>query len=890
MSRELSECEDQQWTPPDFQGTTSNLRWRGHDDRSSLRQAPIGHDGAGVCSPVHCHSPSSQSLSSENESMDDHKGNLTPPDSDSLGQNVPFRELSLEDKSTARVSAKRPQRPCKAGRSGNGILSATAASRRTVGSESWRATSQRSPARDLHVQPAGIRKPHLVSSTHVSRGHHVKAPITHNASIGHTSALIDHDGNYASMHAQDNIRQPSRVDSGYKSLPSRQSTLQHDDTTRLPDPDALPKRQTTIIQVSGRGTFPGLILQPDSSPISEEQLQAEVKGIYHGLLMVEAKCINIDTAQAADPNTTLGAEQWQALIALHRTLLYEHHDFLMATQHPSSTPMLRGLAMKYSMPARMWKHGIHAFLEVLRRRRPASQDYMVSFIYMAYQMIALLYETVPIFLDTWIECLGDLARYRMAIEPDKEAHAQWGAVAARWYTMAADRYPQIGRLNHHLGILERPSLRKFCYYAKSLNCILPFLNARDSLTTLCTPIIQDEQTIQNSSSSAEACVVTFQALIYANKPYQSIDDLASTAVLLLIQLPSPKFQEIGVYLAVSNVAALFDLGNPSNPLWQIYESAYRQLVEHPEPSNSATPVVASATPSKPSEADQPSPATSRPFVLRRDFCYNCANSLIRGEDDLCRIQDLLPFVHIMCMWLHSLFNVQSRLIETDTHSIDTISSLLDGEIFSWGGLADFLNSLSRFERMQLCIVQAAKNGNLSSLGERPGAFTSPLLEDHLARGLQWTQSYFPEDHFHGSADDDSRHLDIDGGMTKARMQRVLWLGMYFAHHTDYLQYDEEEHLFVAPALGPLPIVAVPPELSTAQPAAAPTSPASTTSERSVEDGYTIVTRTIKHMPKKQSSPAKKVVSGRRVSKHTQADVKDVKIVGEMAAEMEWEAT
>ena len=37
---------------------------------------------------------------------------------------------------------------------------------------------------------------------------------------------------------------------------------------------------------------------------------------------------------------------------------------------------------------------------------------------MAYSMIALLYETVPAFEDTWIECLGDLSRYRMAVKED----------------------------------------------------------------------------------------------------------------------------------------------------------------------------------------------------------------------------------------------------------------------------------------------------------------------------------------------------------------------------------------------------------------------------------------------------------------------------------------
>jgi hypothetical protein len=34
-------------------------------------------------------------------------------------------------------------------------------------------------------------------------------------------------------------------------------------------------------------------------------------------------------------------------------------------------------------------------------------------------MMTLLDETVPAFTETWIECLGDLGRYRMAIEDDR---------------------------------------------------------------------------------------------------------------------------------------------------------------------------------------------------------------------------------------------------------------------------------------------------------------------------------------------------------------------------------------------------------------------------------------------------------------------------------------
>ncbi|KZL73622.1 TPR-like protein [Colletotrichum tofieldiae] len=35
------------------------------------------------------------------------------------------------------------------------------------------------------------------------------------------------------------------------------------------------------------------------------------------------------------------------------------------------------------MPARMWRHGIHSFLELLRHRLPASLEHMLAFIYLA---------------------------------------------------------------------------------------------------------------------------------------------------------------------------------------------------------------------------------------------------------------------------------------------------------------------------------------------------------------------------------------------------------------------------------------------------------------------------------------------------------------------------
>ena len=268
-----------------------------------------------------------------------------------------------------------------------------------------------------------------------------------------------------------------------------------------------------------------LIKQPETRPISQEQLVAEVKGIYAGLVMVENKCIEVDNAQnnQTDPNgSKLNNEQWQALIALHRTLLQEHHDFFLASQHPSASLALRRLASKYAMPARMWRHGIHSFLELLRHRLPASLEHMLTFIYLAYSMMALLYETVPTFEDTWIECLGDLGRYRMAIEDDNIRDREvWTAVSRGWYSKASDNAPTTGRLYHHLAILARPNaLQQLFYYTKSLCVAIPFDSARESILTLFDPILAPKSNQQLRLPPTELAFVKTNGILFTGNKQQ----------------------------------------------------------------------------------------------------------------------------------------------------------------------------------------------------------------------------------------------------------------------------------------------------------------------------------------------------------------------------------
>jgi hypothetical protein len=156
--------------------------------------------------------------------------------------------------------------------------------------------------------------------------------------------------------------------------------------------------------------------------------------------MVEAKCVHLGKSQSQADSQEKGpvpTDHWRVLIALHRTLLHEHQDFFLASQNSSESPALQSLAAEYNLTARMWKHGIRSFLELLRHL-PASPEFMVPFIYVAYQMMSLLYETVPTVRKTWIECLGDLSRYRMAVEEDSRDREVWARVATFWYSEVAN--------------------------------------------------------------------------------------------------------------------------------------------------------------------------------------------------------------------------------------------------------------------------------------------------------------------------------------------------------------------------------------------------------------------------------------------------------------------
>lgn len=243
-------------------------------------------------------------------------------------------------------------------------------------------------------------------------------------------------------------------------------------------------------------------------------------------------------------------EYWLQLAAQHKQLAETHALFMEMALRPGLPASLHSLPQTYSIPTRLWQTAFHVMLERLRHSLPPSApphpnapitadeartttttssatqfallDHLVEFIYFAYAFYSNLLEseTFKAFRTSWLENLGDLARYRMAVaglsaslnaaaarasaKPARAAKARfaridddgdaaepaprpqdaasigtaalgdweleeketWKVTARDWYAKGLAEMPGTGRLHHHLGVLSRGdelrALHHFC--------------------------------------------------------------------------------------------------------------------------------------------------------------------------------------------------------------------------------------------------------------------------------------------------------------------------------------------------------------------------------------------------------------------------------------------
>lgn len=594
--------------------------------------------------------------------------------------------------------------------------------------------------------------------------------------------------------------------------------------------------------------YPNIELQPKTRPITLTQLVNEVKGIYVGLAMVESKCIEIDSESSAiDPQVKLDDGQWQALLNLHRTLLHEHHDFMLASQHPSASPALRRVAQKYAIPARMWRHGIHSFLELLRHRLPASREHMITFIYMAYSIIALLYETVRTFEDTWVECLGDLSRYRMAIEDDNQrVRDTWTNVSRRWYSLASDRAPTTGRLHHHLAILARPYVvTQLYYYVKSLCTPIPFTSTRESIMTLLDPVLNNAT---QHVPPIELAFIKAHAILFKNS-MKTTPDFRPTVTHLLaglddhIALSARGWVETGVYMAIVNSCSLLAYGGDDNVLMRVLrDEMNRSAMEgdvNIHPDSRETSALAEVLVNIPADVPMAGmkeathkakePVVADPEILKG---LEPAQRLVTEMDCVVfsRVGDANchGYIHARLVWMLCLARVPEGMAYVEyafpwEKLVATLNNMLltserydkiEQEVFMQPQVDRKAEEEKRIKEIQFKQQQqqqaAAAAGDNSPFVPTEPVSTNippmpppvrsdadkPLPDDWFLRGLLWSEYNYPTGWFANmdSADEDEKLME-SASTRLTRKERVLWMACRLAMFKTWITYDAKAHVF-----------------------------------------------------------------------------------------------
>ncbi|KAH5982825.1 hypothetical protein HBI84_250190 [Parastagonospora nodorum] len=156
-------------------------------------------------------------------------------------------------------------------------------------------------------------------------------------------------------------------------------------------------------------------------------------------------------------------------------------------------------------------------------------------------------------------------------------------------TKAADKDPTVGRLYHHLAILAKPNaLQQLYYYSRSLTCVKPFPSARESILTLLDPILGRAAVTYSHALPIDTNYIKARTLLFEKL---SLDDFEQVTTEFLDNLDNhigrvtAKWEEQGVYIAVTNVASWFNYGVDDNPLRQVFLT---ELVPHFEQAKKLT--------------------------------------------------------------------------------------------------------------------------------------------------------------------------------------------------------------------------------------------------------------------------------------------------------------
>lgn len=384
----------------------------------------------------------------------------------------------------------------------------------------------------------------------------------------------------------------------------------------------------------------------------------------------------------------------------------------------------------------------------------------------------------------------------MAIEEaDLRDREIWSNVARTWYNKAADRSPNVGRIQHHLAVLARPNIiQQLFYYSKALVSVSPFENARDSIMLLFNPLLDKEDTASyNKYAIVEASFVTAFAILFKRgspQDYRSQMDKFLYGLGDHITRMAAEWKTQGPEVAASLIAGVLDFGKDDNPLWTMYrkhlamvksrrtstESMEQEQLDIMDAEIRAllfeefwTDVESQAT-DLPRAPHQISPDvgldSSEAVALH---ALEAFRSTVATNANKIGDRNIVPFMSFVLSFLWSLASVGHPLIYLEAH-------------IPWSNIVLFLNTLGRSGVSDERIAAATFPQSPSGTGRQ-------LPEDFPMRGTVWAQHIFPPDFFrYNVTDEDERALELPSH-TAPRCERCLWFGVHLASLNRYICYD-----------------------------------------------------------------------------------------------------
>ncbi|CAI7625990.1 unnamed protein product [Penicillium palitans] len=480
-----------------------------------------------------------------------------------------------------------------------------------------------------------------------------------------------------------------------------------------------------------------------------DEMKEKMRNIYAELGKVEKSCTEkIEDVSQMNENTMLSHDQWNTITSLHQELLEKHYDFFVVSQDLAAIATIGNLAEKHNMPARMWSYGIYRYLELLRKHRAHSldvQEHLLNFTRLSYLMVTLLLERISPFREIWTECLGDLARYRMAVEDTDGADQRtWAEVSRFWYNHATDQCPEAGRIQNHLAVISRPdTLQQFFYYTKALIIARPFSDAWASMKQLVHSIPGapgDRNILVNSFMAAHGARIldlpverfALRSRIFLTNLRQDVGRLGQEA-------------QQGIFVTCCNIGAILQYGNKDGFIATEFNSTDNTTLGDAYALAKQWASKAHVDPNSHVSTD----LSSQYAFSASSFAFHTLAIILNQPDDW----NLQPAVHVSMafLWCLTLHPAVIQRLE---------------RLVPWSILANYLNSLFQ------------PNVNISTIKGKSfpridGTTPQQLPEDLLIRGHTWSRLYYPAMFFDATAMAEDRPLIEDPSTMLLRYSRWM---------------------------------------------------------------------------------------------------------------------